>query len=107
LHVRYVNPYKLCCNWISVVRLVSLEVETDQRFVFGHFPYCCFLEIVSLWSQSIWIRIILNTVEPADQRKHWNQMPHKQNFQWKNAPQAKLMRQNALQARMFRLNLYG
>jgi hypothetical protein len=39
-----------------------------------------FLQIVSLWSLSIWIRIIFNTDELVNQTRHWNQVHHRQDF---------------------------
>jgi len=85
----YVFFYKLFWNWIGVVRfqVVSHEVCFDKGFVMWHFLYCSFLQIVSLWSLSIWIRIIFNTNELVNQTRYWNQLPHRQKNYGKNALQ--------------------
>ena len=70
----YIVSYKLILNWIGVVRFVSHEVCSDKWFVNWHFLHC-FLQIVSLWSLSIWIRNILNTDKLVNQTGHWNQCP--------------------------------
>jgi len=51
-----VVSYKLFWNWIGVVRFVSHEVWFDKGFEIWYFLHCCFLQIVSLWSLSIWNR---------------------------------------------------
>jgi len=40
------------------------------------------VQIVSLWSLSIWIRIIFNTNELVNQTRRWNQMPYRQKKLW-------------------------
>ena len=98
----YVVSYKVFWNWIGVVQFSCHEVWSDKGFVIWHFLHCCFLQVVSLWSLSIWIRIIFNTNKSVDKIRHWNQTPHRQDFLVKkNAPQAKLMKKNAPQAGFF------
>ena len=53
-------------------------------------PSLSFVQIVSLLSPSIWIRIIFNTDELVNQTKHWKKMPHRQVFyNGKNSPPAR------------------
>jgi len=56
--------YKLFWNWNGVVRFVS----QDKGFVMWHFHDYCFklVQIVSLWSLSIRVRIIFTTNELVD-----------------------------------------
>ena len=88
----YVVSYKLFWSWIGVVRFQVVSHEVCSDIVIWHFLYCFSLQIVSLWSLSIWIRIIFNTNKVVNQTRHWNQMSHRQDFFMKN---------NALQARFF------
>ena len=111
----HIFSYKLFLNWIGAVRfqVVSHEVYFDKGFVIWHFLYYYFLQIVSVWSMSIWIRVIFNTNELLNQTKQWNLMPHGQDFNVKkNAPKAryfcaknvthkKLMQENAPRAGTF------
>jgi len=73
----YVVSYKLFWYWFGIVRfqVVSHEICSDQGFIIWHFLYC--LQILSLWSLSIWIRIISYTNALVNQTRHWNQMPHR------------------------------
>jgi len=74
LHVMmYVVSHNLLWNWVRAVRFVSHEVCSDGWFFVLHFLHL-FLQIVSLWSLSIWIRIIFNTDELVNQTRHCNQM---------------------------------
>ena len=52
--------YKMFWNSIGVVQCqaVSQKVCSDKGFVIWHFVFVFFQQIVSLWSLSIWIRII-------------------------------------------------
>jgi hypothetical protein len=83
--MKRVVSYELFWNWIGVVRfqVVSHEVCCDKGFVIWYFLYFFLIQIVSLWSLSIWIRIIFKTNELVIQIRHWNQMPHGQDFWWK------------------------
>jgi len=58
--------YKLLWNWIVVLRLVSQEVWFDLGFVTWHFLNYSMVQIVSLWSFSIGVRIISTTNELVD-----------------------------------------
>jgi len=78
--MKNIGFYKLFGDWISVVRFVSHEVWSDNGFVMWHFVHCCFSQIVSFLSLSIWIRTICNTIDLVNQRRHWNQMPYRQDF---------------------------
>jgi len=102
--------YKLFWNWNGVVRFVSL----DKGFVIWHFHNYCLVQIVSLWSLSIGVRIIFTTNELVDRMRNFKSNAfrfkrkiHKkkcsagQIFCGQSAPQARLMKQNALEARFF------
>ena len=71
----HIFSYKLFLNWIGAVRfqVVSHEVYFDKGFVIWHFLYYYFLQIVSVWSMSIWIRVIFNSYELVNQTRNWNQ----------------------------------
>jgi len=58
----HVVSYKLFGDWICVVQFVSQEHGFDKRFVIWHFPNYCLEQIVSLWSLSIWVRIVFTTL---------------------------------------------
>jgi len=67
LHVlTYVVSYKLFWNWIGVVRFISQEVWFNKGFVIWHFLSYYWEQIVSLWSLSIEVRIILTTNDRLD-----------------------------------------
>jgi hypothetical protein len=78
----YVASYKLFWNWIGVVRFVSHEVWFDQGFVIWHFFLCFFFGIVSLWSLITSMQSIFNINELVNPTRHWNRMPHRQDFWW-------------------------
>jgi len=59
----YIVSSGLLWHWIGVVRFVSHEVWSDQGIIIWHFLHCCFSQIVSLWSLSIWIWILFNLHE--------------------------------------------
>jgi len=65
-HVLIHVSYKLLCNWIGVVQFVSMEVWFDKGFVIWHFLNYCMVQIVSLWSFNIGVRIISTTIELVD-----------------------------------------
>ena len=90
-------------NRNGVVRFVSQEVWFDKGFVIWNFCNCCLVQIVSLWSLSIWVQIIFTTNRLVDRIIFWNEMHSrmikKRIFFEKNAPHAIfLMKQNALPA---------
>jgi len=59
--------YKLFWNWNDVVRFVS----QDKGFVIWHFHTYCLVQIVSLWSFSIGVRIIFTTNELVDRVRNF------------------------------------
>jgi len=118
LHVlKYVVSNNLFWNWNGVMQFVFQEVWSDNGFVIWHFcktwHFCkhCLVRIVSLWSFSIGVQIISTTNELVDRIENfkWNASPNDsgENFLFKicaagqifcskNAPQARLMKQNEL-----------
>jgi hypothetical protein len=71
LHVlTYVVSYKLFWNWIGVVRFVFQEVWFNKGFVIWHFLSYYWEQIVSLWSLSIEVRIILTTNDRVDRIRY-------------------------------------
>jgi len=104
--------YKLFWNWngVTCMRFVS----QSKGFVIWHFHNYCLVQIVSLWSLSIGVRIIFTTKEFVDRirnfksnacrckKENMKKMRRRPDFlSKKNAPQARLMKQNVLQARFF------
>ena len=110
LHVlTYVGSNKLFWYWNGVVRFVSQEVWFDKGFVIYKFRNYCWVQIVSLWSLSIGVQIIFTTNEMVDRIKNlkWNASVNEweEDFYQKNAPQARfLMKSNAPQARLIKQN---
>jgi len=97
--------YKLFRNWNGVVRFVSLG------FVIWHFHNYCLVQIVSLWSFSIGVRIIFTTNELVDRIRNFKSNASRFNFFFyvsvsvKNAAQARFfMKENALQTRFMKQN---
>jgi len=91
--------YKLFWNWNGVVQVVS----QDKGFVIWQIHDYCLVQIVSLWSFSIGVRIIFTTNELVDRRRNFKSNASRLNkkIYEKNAPQARLMRYNVPQARFF------
>jgi hypothetical protein len=86
----------LCDFKLYFTRFVQTKGLLSETFVI------VFLQIVSLWSLSIWTRIIFNNNELVNQTRHWNEMAHERNsFMNNNAPQAKnICKKNALQVKL-------
>jgi len=93
--------YKPFWNWNDVVRFVSLG------FVVWHFHNYCLVQIASLWSFSIGVRIIFATNKLVHRIRNFksNACRFKEKIHVKNAPQARfLMKQNAPQTRLVKQN---
>ena len=72
LHVlTYVVSFKLFWNWNKVVRVLSQEVWFDKGYVIWHFLNHCLLQILSSWSLSIGVQIIVNTNELVDRIRNF------------------------------------
>ena len=69
---------KLFWNWNGVVRFVSQEIWFDEGFVIWHFCNYSLVQIVSLRSLSIGVRIVFTTNVLVDRTKDfkWNASPN-------------------------------
>ena len=110
----YVVSDKLFWNWNGAVRFGSQEVWFDRGFVIWNFLYYCLVQTASLWSLSIRVRIIVTTNELVDRIRNFKSnaslfmkilyeknAPQARFFLKKNAPQTRLIKQNAPQGRFF------
>ena len=75
--------------------------RSDKGFVIWHFVYCWLLQTISLWSLSIWILIILNANDLVSLTRRCKCLTDKI-LVWNKKRGAKIIKENASQARCFR-----
>ena len=115
LRVTYIIFDELFCNWNGAVQFVSHEVWSDKEFVIWHFVHCCFSQVGSLWSLSIWIRIIFRYQWICELKKTLKSNAPQTRFLYVKKSAAvifcvktmRLVKEHVPQARFFRLNPDG
>ena len=115
--------YKLFWNWIGVMRFVSYKVCFDEGFVIWHFLYYCFctncvVMITEYWSlyhfHHQWNDVQNTMLDVKCITEWWRRRFSIKKihcrlvlFNKRNAPQARLITRNALQANFFSRILKG